>query len=131
MEFEVVRLSTELTRHGQQLQDMQLAMRELAAATRRELALDVARATPTPARRCRERRTRFFFRREQITVKMAVLPALHHSAQRCCAIATQTDNYVALLRMSDGDEDPDGFVALAIEYVAPAPGTTDITSSLL
>ena len=44
MEYEVVRLSTELMRHGQQLQDMQLAMRELAAATRRA-TLDVARAT--------------------------------------------------------------------------------------
>ena len=67
---------------------------------------DVARATPTPARRRRERRTRSFFRHEQVAVKMAVISAQHHSAQRCCSIATQTDDGVAMsatfFNMSDG-----------------------------
>ena len=94
----------------------------------------VTRATPTSARRRRERRTRSFFRREQVTVKMAVLSALHRSAQRCCSIATQTDDFVATLatffNMSDGDEDPAGFSAPVIEHVAPAPVMTDGTSLL-
>ena len=55
---------------------------------------DVARATPTSARRHRERRIRSFFRHEQMAVQMAVISAQHHSAQRCCSVATQTDDEV-------------------------------------
>ena len=55
---------------------------------------DVARATPTSARRRRERRIRSFFRHERMTVQMAVISAQHHSAQRCCSVATQTDDEV-------------------------------------
>ena len=55
---------------------------------------DVARATPTSARRRRERRIRSFFRHEQMAVHVAVVSAQHHSAQRCCSIATQTDDFV-------------------------------------
>ena len=54
---------------------------------------DVARATPTSARRRRERRIRSF-RHEQMAVQMAVVSAQHHSAQRCRSIATQTDDFV-------------------------------------
>ena len=61
--------------------------------------LDVARAGPTSARRRRERRFRSFFRHEQVAIKMAVVTAQHHSAQRCCSIASQT----------------------VVEYVDPAP----------
>ena len=87
-----------------------------------------------PLRRLPDVAAKSFFRPEQMTVKMAVLLALHHTAQRCCSIATQTDDYVAtsatFFNMSDGDEDPDGFAALVIEYVAPAPVMTHITSLL-
>ena len=69
--------------------------------------LDVARATPTSARRRRERRIRSFFRHEQVAIKMAVVTAQHHSAQRCCTIATQTVDSPSV-----------------IEYVAPAPAVT-------
>ena len=68
---------------------------------------DVARATPTSARRRRERRIRSFFRHEQVAIKMAVVTAQHHSAQRCCTIATQTVDSPSV-----------------IEYVAPAPAVT-------
>ena len=54
---------------------------------------DVERATPTLARRRSERRIRSFFRHEQMAVQMAVVSA-QHSAQRCCSIATQTDDFV-------------------------------------
>ena len=69
---------------------------------------DVARATPTVARRRCERRTRSFFRHGQMAVEMAVISSQHHPAQRCCPIATQTDDYVATsatcFNMSDGDD---------------------------
>ena len=88
---------------------------------------DVARAAPTLARRRRERRIRSFFRHEQMAVKMAVISAQHHSAQRCCSIATQTDDYVTtsatFFNMSDGD-DSDEPAAPVTEYVAPAPDVT-------
>ena len=73
---------------------------------------DVARAGPTSARRRRERRIRSLFRHEQMAIKMAVVSAQHHSAQRCCTIATQTDDLLA-----------SSFAATAaspmVEYVAP------------
>ena len=76
---------------------------------------DVARAGPTSARRRRERRFRSFFRHEQMAIKMAVVTAQHHSAQRCCTIATQTV-----------DLDPAPVApAPVFEYVAPAPAVTD------
>ena len=75
---------------------------------------DVARATPTSARRRRERRIRSFFRHEQVAIKMAVVTAQHHSAQRCCTIATQTD-----------DSPASSYAATAaspmVEYMDPAP----------
>ena len=81
---------------------------------------DVARAAPTLARRRRERRIRSFFRHEQMAVKMAVISAQHHLAQRCCSIATQTDDYVTtsatFFNMSDGD-DFDEPAAPVTEYV--------------
>ena len=88
---------------------------------------DVARAAPTLARRRRERRIRSFFRHEQMAVKMAVISAQHHSAQRCCSIVTQTDDYVTasatFFNMSDGD-DSDEPAAPVTEYVAPALDVT-------
>ena len=88
---------------------------------------DVARTAPTLARRRRERRIRSFFSHEQLSVKMTVISAQHHSAQRCCSIATQTDDYVAtsatFFNMSDGD-DSDEPAAPVTEYVAPAPDVT-------
>ena len=88
---------------------------------------DVTRATPTHARRRRERMTRSFFRHEQMAFKMAVISAQHHSAQRCCSIATQTDDYVAAsstyFNMSDSD-DSDAPASPVTEYVAPAPDIT-------
>ena len=75
---------------------------------------DVARAGPTSARRRRERRFRSFFRHEQMAVKIAVVSAQHHSAQRCCTIATQTD-----------DSPASSYAATAaspmVEYMDPAP----------
>ena len=75
---------------------------------------DVARATPTSARRRRERRIRSLFRHEQMAIKMAVVTAQHHSAQRCCTIATQTvvspsATYAASAALP------------MVEYVDPAP----------
>ena len=94
---------------------------------------DVARAAPTLARRRRERRIRSSFRHEQMTLNMAVLSAQHHSAQRCCSIATQADEYVAtsatFFNMSDG-KDPDGLATPVIEYAEPAPVITDISCLL-
>ena len=88
---------------------------------------DIARATPTPARRRRERRTRSFFRHVQMAVHMVVVSAQHHSAQRCCSIATQTDDYgtasATFFNMSDGD-DSDEPAAPMTEYVAPALDVT-------
>ena len=68
---------------------------------------DVARAGPTSARRRKGRRMRSFFRHEQVAIEMAVVTAQHHSAQRCCTIATQTVDSTSV-----------------IEYVAPAPAVT-------
>ena len=104
---------------------------------------DVARAGPTSARRRRERRIRSFFRHEQMAIKLAVESAQHHSAQRCCSVATQTEDEVlattyaataspvvacAATAASPLVEyvDPVPFVSYAatapvIEYVAPAP----------
>ena len=111
---------------------------------------DVARATPTPARRRRGRRIRSFFRHEQKAVQMAVVSAQHHSAQRCCSIATQTDDFVlaatyAATAASKMVEcvDPAPVVtyaapapvieyvssALVIEYIAPALAMTYVASS--
>ena len=42
-----------------------------------------------------QRRTRSFFHHEQMAVMMTVVSVQHHSAQRCCSIVTQTDEYVA------------------------------------
>ena len=77
---------------------------------------DVARAGPTSARRRRERRIRSLFRHEQMAIKMAVVTAQHHSAQRCCTIASQTVvEYV----------DPAPVVPAPVtEYVATAPAVT-------
>ena len=55
---------------------------------------DVARATPTSARRRRVSRIISFFRHVRMTVQMAVISAQHHSAQRCCSVASQTDDEV-------------------------------------
>ena len=113
---------------------------------------DVARATPTPARRRRGRRIRSFFRHEQKAVQMAVVSAQHHSAQRCCSIATQTDDFVlaatyAATAASKMVEcvDPAPVVTYAapapvieyvssapvIEYLVPAPAITCVASSQL
>ena len=112
---------------------------------------DVARATPTSAGRRRERRIRSFFRHEQMAIKMAVVSAQHHSAQRCCSVAAQTDDEVpaatyaataspaatfAATAASPMVEyvDPAPFVTYAapapvIEYIAPAPAMTYVASS--
>ena len=67
-------------------------------------------------------------------LKMAVIPAQHHSAQRCCSIATQTDDYVTtsatLFNMSDGD-DADEPAAPVTEHVAPAQTVTYATPALV
>ena len=86
----------------------------------------VARAAPALARRRRERRIRSFFRREQMAVKMAVISAQHHSAQRCWSIATQTDDRVTtsatFFNMDDDDSaEP---AAPVTDNVAPAPDVT-------
>ena len=89
---------------------------------------DVARAGPTSARRRRERRIRSFFRHEQMAIRMAVVSAQHHSAQRCCSVATQTaDEVPATTAASPMVEyvDPAPVApAPVIGYVAPAPSVT-------
>ena len=96
--------------------------------------LDVARATPTSARRRRERRIRSFFRHGQ----MAVVTAQHHSAQRCCTIATQTvgspsATYAATAASPMVEYVDPAPVAPApvIEYVAPAPSVTYAAPALV
>ena len=89
---------------------------------------DVARAGPTSARRRRERRIRSFFRDEQMAVKMAVVSAQHHSAQRCCSVATQTDDEVPATSAASplvGYVDPAPVSpAPVVGYVAPSPAVT-------
>ena len=77
------------------------------------LTPDVARATTTPARRRRERRFRSFFRHEQMAVRMVVVSAQYHSAQRCCSVATQTDDEVPATTAASP----------MVGYVDPAPGS--------
>ena len=112
---------------------------------------DVARATPTSARRRRERRIRSFFRHEQMAVQMAVVSAQHHSAQRCRSIASQTDDFVPAATCAAtaspaatyaataasptvGYMDPAPVVTYAatapvIEHIAPAPAMTYVVPS--
>ena len=89
---------------------------------------DVARAGPTSARRRRERRIRSFFRHEQLAVQMAVVSAQHHSAQRCCSVATQTGDEVPATTAASpmvGYVDPAPVSpAPVFEYVAPTPAVT-------
>ena len=89
---------------------------------------DVARAGPTSARRRRERRFRSFFRHEHMAVKMAVVSAQHHSAQRCCSVATQTGDEVPAMTAASpmvGYVDPAPVSpAPVIGYVAPTPAVT-------
>ena len=82
---------------------------------------DVARATPTSARRRRERRIRSFFRHEQMAVQMAVVSAQHHSAQRCCSIATQTDDFVPAATYAATASPAATAASPMVEYVDPAP----------
>ena len=89
---------------------------------------DVARARPTSARRRRERRIRSFFRHEQMAVKLAVVSAQHHSAQRCCSVDMQTDDEVLA---STAASPMVGYAVPApvppapvVEYVAPTPAVT-------
>ena len=93
---------------------------------------DVARAGPTSARRRRERRIRSFFRHEQVAIKMAVVTAQHHSAQRCCSIATQTDDSPASSHAATAASPMVEYMdpapvspAPVFGYVAPAPVVTD------
>ena len=89
---------------------------------------DVARATPTSARRRRERRIRSFFRHEQMAVQMAVVSAQHHSAQRCRSIATQTDDFVPAATCAAIASPAATYAATAaspmVEYMDPAPVVT-------
>ena len=89
---------------------------------------DVARAMPTSARRRRERRIRSFFRHEQMAVKMAVVSAQHHSAQRCCSVATQTVDEVPATTFDATSLPVAACAATAaspmVEYVVPAPSVT-------
>ena len=78
---------------------------------------DVARATPTSARRRRERRIRSFFRHEQVAILIAVVSAQHHSAQRCCSVATQTDDEVLAATYAPT-------ASFAATYAASAPSPT-------
>ena len=88
----------------------------------------VARATPTPSRRRRERRIRSVFRHEQKEVQMAVVSAQHHSALRCCSIATQTDDFVPAATCAATASHAAIYAATAaspmVEYVDPAPVVT-------
>ena len=95
---------------------------------------DVAGATPTSARRRRERRTRSFFRHEQMAVHMAVISALHHSAHRCCSVATQIDDEMLAATFAataspaatyTATRAPDA-PAPVFEYVALAPGMENV-----
>ena len=85
---------------------------------------DVTRAAPTPGRRRRERRIRSSFRLERMAVQMVVISAQHHTAQRCCSIATQTDDFVTtfatFFNMSDSG-DSDEPAAPVIEFMTPGP----------
>ena len=89
---------------------------------------DVARATPTSARRRRERRIRSFFRHEQMAVQMAVVSAQHHSAQRCRSIANQTDDSLPAATYAATASAAATYAATAaspmVEYVDPAPVVT-------
>ena len=86
---------------------------------------DVARAGPTSARRRRERRFRSFFRHEQMAIKLAVVSAQHHSAQRCCSVATQTGDEVPAMTYAAAASLVAACAATAaspmVEYVDPAP----------
>ena len=92
---------------------------------------DVARATPTPARRRRDRRMISFFRHERMTVQTAVISAQHHSAQRSCSVATQTYDEVPAATASpaatfaatpaSAPVATHAAPAPVFEYVAPAP----------
>ena len=83
---------------------------------------DVARAGPTSARRRREKRIRSLFRHEQMAIKMAVVTAQHHSAQRCCTIASQTVvEYVDPAPVVPAPVTEFVATAPAVTYAAPAP----------
>ena len=88
----------------------------------------VARATPTSARRRRERRIRSFVRHEKMAVQMAVVSAQHHSAQRCRSIATQTDDIVPAATCAAAASPAATYAATAaspmVEYADPAPVVT-------
>ena len=93
------------------------------------------------ARRRRERQLRSVWRHEQLSVKMAVSCAVHHSAQRFCFHAVvQT---VDFSNMSDDESNVSGYVtptpvverpapvapAPVIEHVASAPANKFVTSA--
>ena len=94
---------------------------------------DVARAAPTLARRRRGRRIRSFFRHEQVAIKMAVVSAQHHSAQRCCSIATQTDDYVATSATASLAAIYAATLAPSpvIKHVIPAPAVPHVAPALV
>ena len=75
------------------------------------------------AARRRNRRLRQILKREQLSVKMHVAAALHHSAQR----STQTDSYAAATcAATDAPAPVFDYVApaLVIENIAPVPAET-------
>ena len=74
------------------------------------LSVDAMYGGDGAAARWRDRRLRQFLRHEQVSVKMHVAAALHHSAQRGARVdaATQTEPAPALV----------------VEYIAPAPAAS-------
>ena len=64
---------------------------------------------------------------------MAVVSAQHHSAQRCCSVATQTDDEVPAATYASTTAPTPVFEYVApapvIEYIAPAPAVTYVVPS--
>ena len=64
-----------------------------------------------------------------MAVQMAVVSAQHHSAQRCCSIATQTDDFVLAATYAAAASPAATYAATSApspmaEYVDPAPVVT-------
>ena len=88
---------------------------------------------PCAARRHRERRLRAFFRHEKLTVAMTMATVLHHSRDK----GTRVDQKAFLLHactetttFTDAAACAATASAPVIEFVAPAPVTTDTANFL-
>ena len=97
-------------------------------------AVDAMYGVDGAAARRRDRRLRQFLRHEQLSVKMHVAAALHHSAQRGARVdaSTQTDSYAAATCAATAASVPIfEYVAPApvIEYISPAPAMTYVEFS--